>query len=174
MSQLHFTSEANGVLSRAEVIASYNGDTELRDDHLLLGILEQAEGIGAVALSELGVTKQTAQEATKLHVPEADNEPLYPVPRSAEAKETIIRAAKVAMGRFGTHGIKPEHVLLGIARDPETPVGQLLTFPTEDVVQATDFEKMKLVVTTQGPDPLEESVISTWKATRESESGKTT
>ena len=113
------------------------GHDSLGDEDLLLGILRADEGIGAEALSSLGVTLEAAREeseallsaalcsigisleeirwgsgdAFEMRIPDDRR-----IPYSPRAKNVLVRARK-EMRRLGDNHLGTEHVLLGALHD---------------------------------------------------------
>jgi ATP-dependent Clp protease ATP-binding subunit ClpA len=125
--------------SRTSVEAAFEearmlGHDSLGDEDLLLGILRADEGMGAAALSSLGVTLERAREgseemlsdalssigisleevrreagdAFEMSIPEGRK-----IPYSAPARDALVGARK-EMRRLGDGYLGTEHVLLGI------------------------------------------------------------
>jgi ATP-dependent Clp protease ATP-binding subunit ClpC len=110
------------------------GHDSLGDEDLLLGILHADEGVGAEALSSLGVTLEEAREESQemysdalssigisleemrresgdafdMRLPDDRKIPLSP-----QAKKVLVRARK-EMRRLGDKYLGTEHILLGI------------------------------------------------------------
>ena len=110
------------------------GHDSLGDEDLLLGILRADEGIGAEALSSLGVTLEEAREESEemlsdalssigisleeMHRETGDTFDMRlpedrKIPLSPRAKKVLVRARK-EMGELGDNYLGTEHVLLGI------------------------------------------------------------
>lgn len=113
------------------------GHDSVGDEDLLLGILHADEGIGAVALSSLGVTLEGAREESEAMLSEALSsigisfeevrreagdafEMRLPadrrLPLSPRAKNVLVRARK-EMRRLGDSHLGTEHVLRGALHD---------------------------------------------------------
>jgi ATP-dependent Clp protease ATP-binding subunit ClpC len=132
-----FTRETHACVEAAVEEARVLGHDTVGDDDLLMGILRTDEGIGAAALSSLGVTLEGAREeseqmfsdaltsigisleqvrreagdAFEMRVP--DNRRIPFSPRAKRALEQALReAVRLRNSRIGT-----EHVLLGILRN---------------------------------------------------------
>ena len=128
--------------SRRSVEAAFEearalGHDSLGDEDLLLGILRADEGIGAEALTSLGVTLEAAREeseellsaalysigisleeirresgdAFEMRIPDDRK-----IPYSPRAKNVLVRARE-EMRRLGNNHLGTEHVLLGVLRD---------------------------------------------------------
>lgn len=132
-----FTRETRACVEAAVEEARALGHDTVGDEDLLMGILRNDEGIGAAALSSLGVTlegvqgeseqmfsaaltsigismeqvRREAGEAFEMRVP--DNRRIPFSPRAKKALEQALReAVRLRDSRIGT-----EHVLLGILRN---------------------------------------------------------
>ena len=123
------------------------GHDSLGDEDLLLGILRADDGIGAEALSSLGVTLEGAREeseemlsgalasigisleevrreagdAFELGIPDKRRIPISPW-----AKKALVEARK-EMRRLGDNHLGTEHVLLGILRNADGTAVRMLS-----------------------------------------------
>ncbi len=137
--------------SRRSVEAAFEearmlGHDSLGDEDLLLGILRAEEGIGAEALSSLGVTLEDAREASEEMLSDALSSigiSLEEVRREAgdafdmslpgdrripyglRAKEALV-GARIEMRRLGDNYLGTEHVLLGILRNEDGTAVRML------------------------------------------------
>ncbi len=132
-----FTDESRRSVEAAFEEARALGHDSLGDEDLLLGILRADEGIGAEALSSLGVTLEAAREESE----ELLSAALYSIgisleevrresgdafemriaddrkiPYSPRAKNVLVRARE-EMRRLGDNHLGTEHVLLGALHD---------------------------------------------------------
>jgi ATP-dependent Clp protease ATP-binding subunit ClpC len=131
---VRFTDKSRTSVEAAFEEARMLGHDALGDEDLLLGILRADEGIGAEALSSLGVTLEDAREecegmlsdalssigisledirreagdAFDMSLPDDRK-----IPYSPRAKNALVRARK-EMRRLGDNHLGTEHVLLGI------------------------------------------------------------
>ena len=122
------------------------GHDSLGDEDLLLGILRTDEGIGAEALSSLGVTLEDARERSEEMLTDALSsigisleemrresgdvlDMLIPydrrIPYSPRAKEVLVQARK-EMRRLGDNYLGTEHVLLGIVLNEDGTAVRIL------------------------------------------------
>jgi ATP-dependent Clp protease ATP-binding subunit ClpC len=134
MMLFRFTDRSRGSVEAAFEEARMLGHDSLGDEDLLLGILRADEGVGAAALSSLGVTLERAREgsegmladalfsigisleevrrevgdAFEMSIPDERK-----IPYSAPAKNALVGARK-EMRRLGDGYLGAEHVLLGI------------------------------------------------------------
>jgi ATP-dependent Clp protease ATP-binding subunit ClpA len=122
------------------------GHDSLGDEDLLLGVLRTDEGIGAEALSSLGVTLKDAREKSDEMLSDAlssigisleeirresgeafDMRIPYNrrIPFSPRAKEVLVQARK-EMRRLGDSYLGTEHVLLGIVLNKDGTAVRIL------------------------------------------------
>jgi ATP-dependent Clp protease ATP-binding subunit ClpA len=146
MKLICFTDESRGSVEAAFEEARMLGHDSLGDDDLLLGILRTGEGVGAEALSSLGVTLEDAREASgeafsgalssigisleevrreagaafDMRLPDDRKIPYSPL-----AKNALVQAREemrwLRDDYFGT-----EHVLLGILGDEDGMAARIL------------------------------------------------
>ncbi len=140
-----FTRETRACVEAA-VEARMLGHDSVGDEDLLMGILRTDEGIGAAALSSLGVTLEGAREESEEMLSDAlssigisleqvrreagdafemripDNRRIPFSPRAKKALEqSLMEAVRLRNNRIGT-----EHVLLGILRNEDGTAVRIL------------------------------------------------
>ena len=122
------------------------GHDSVGDEDLLLGILRAEEGIGAEALSSLGVTLEDAREESEAMLSDALSsigisleevrretggafEMRIPddrrIPFSPRAKQAL-DGARIELRRLGDNYLGTEHVLLGILRNEDGTAVRML------------------------------------------------
>ncbi len=141
-----FTRETRACVEAAVEEARMLGHDSVGDEDLLMGILRTDEGIGAAALSSLGVTLEGAREESEKMLSKAlssigisleevrqgagdsfemripDDRRIPFSPRAKKALEQALReAVRVRNNRIGT-----EHVLLGILRNTDGTAVRML------------------------------------------------
>jgi ATP-dependent Clp protease ATP-binding subunit ClpC len=141
-----FTRETRACVEAAVEEARMLGHDSVGDEDLLMGILRTDEGIGAEALSSLGVTLEGAREESEQMLSDAltsigisleqvrreagdafemrvpDNRRIPFSPRAKKALEQALReAVRLRNSRIGT-----EHVLLGILRNKDGTAVRML------------------------------------------------
>ena len=146
MKLICFTDASRGSVEAAFEEARMLGHDSLGDDDLLLGILRTGEGVGAEALSSLGVTLKDAREASEevfsgalssigISLDEVRREAgaafdmRLPddrkIPYSPLAKNALVQARK-EMRWLGDDYLGTEHVLLGILGDEDGMAARIL------------------------------------------------
>jgi ATP-dependent Clp protease ATP-binding subunit ClpA len=143
---VRFTDESRASVEAAFEEARMLGHDSLGDEDLLLGVLRADEGVGAEALSSLGVTleeaheesegmlsdalssigisledvRREAGEAFDMRLPDDRK-----IPYSPRAKNALVGARK-EMRRLGDNHLGTEHVLLGIVSNEEGTAVRML------------------------------------------------
>jgi ATP-dependent Clp protease ATP-binding subunit ClpC len=141
-----FTDESRGCEEAAFEEARMLGHDSVGDEDLLLGILRADEGIGAEALSSLGVTLEGAREESEemlsdalssigISLEEVRREAgdafemrvstYRRLPLSPRAKDALVGARR-EMRRLGDGYLGTEHVLLGILSNEDGTAVRML------------------------------------------------
>jgi ATP-dependent Clp protease ATP-binding subunit ClpC len=111
-----FTERANAAMEAAEAEARTLRHDHIGTEHLLLGVLSQADEVGARALGALGVTlgEARAQVMRIVGLPEGPSPPELPM--TPPARDALAGALREAIELGGT-AVGPEHVLLAVLRE---------------------------------------------------------
>ena len=119
-----FTQRAEWAIERARSCAGELGQEEVGTEHLLLGILQEREGLGARILRQRGLEETTLRQAilrchgSSLPLPPRQNMSFHA--RQA-VERSIVEANELHQGYIGT-----EHLLLGILRQADCGGAKLL------------------------------------------------
>jgi ATP-dependent Clp protease ATP-binding subunit ClpA len=121
-----FTDEARRVLDLALDEASTRGSNRIGTEHILLGLVQERDGIAAEALESVGigldaVRQQIEEISGQGHEAPAPSHQQYTL-RAKRALDLSLREAL----QLGHHHIGTEHILLGLLRDGEGPAAQVL------------------------------------------------
>lgn len=142
-----FVKEAGKCAEAAIEEARHLGHDSVGDEDLLLGILSVDDGVALQALTSLGVTseavrgqsedllsdalssigisleeaRRSAGDAFDMRLPDERR-----IPFSPRAKEALEQALREAL-RVGDNRITPEHILLGILRNPNGTAAKILS-----------------------------------------------
>ena len=113
-----FTRRAKRVLHLATQEARRLDHDYLGTEHILLGLLREGEGLGAQALTHLGVTLPLARAAVAARVGPGDRAVTGALAVTPRAKRAILLAGGEARRRQHPY-VGTEHLLLGLLRDGE-------------------------------------------------------
>ncbi|MEU2392575.1 Clp protease N-terminal domain-containing protein [Streptomyces sp. NPDC007369] len=109
-----FTPRARNVVVSAQNEARAAGNTEIRTEHLALGLLVDEQGLAVLALRSQGVTPEAVRAAATAVLPAA-TEGTVPdlVPFDASAKKALELTFREAL-RLGHDYVGTEHILLAL------------------------------------------------------------
>ncbi|OKK22833.1 Clp protease [Streptomyces sp. CB00455] len=108
-----FTPRARNVVVTAQNEARAAGGTEIRTEHLLLGLLSEPEGLAALALTAQGVAAGDVRTAATATLPPAAEAVPDLIPFDASAKKALELTFREAL-RLGHNYVGTEHVLLAL------------------------------------------------------------
>jgi hypothetical protein len=115
---------AEGCLEAAGREAAADGAAEVGTHHQLIGLFH--EGVAAAVLEELGVRAGAVRTAARELFPGEGRPGERPPQESAEARETIQRAAAIAQ-RAGRGDVGTEHLLAALTLDPGSRARRVLS-----------------------------------------------
>ncbi|KAA0935801.1 Clp protease N-terminal domain-containing protein [Streptomyces apricus] len=108
-----YTPRARNVVVVSQEEARTAGNDQIRTEHLVLGLITEADGLGAKAITAQGVTLDAVREAASTALPaRAESMPAL-VPFDAGAKKVLELTFREAL-RLGHNYIGTEHVLLAL------------------------------------------------------------
>ncbi|GAA4613865.1 Clp protease N-terminal domain-containing protein [Saccharopolyspora hordei] len=108
-----FTTRARNVVVVSQEEARKAGNAEIGTEHLVLGLLREADGLGAKAITAQGVSLDAVREAAVAALPAAVDEVPHLIPFDADAKKVLELTFREAL-RLGHNHIGTEHVLLAL------------------------------------------------------------
>ncbi|MFC9648585.1 MULTISPECIES: Clp protease N-terminal domain-containing protein [unclassified Streptomyces] len=109
-----FTPRARSVVVASQNQARDGGHTQIGTGHLVLGLLDDPEGLAAQVIVAQGVQPATVREAVTGTLPEPSGEPVPDlVPFDARAKKALELTFREAL-RLGHNYIGTEHLLLAL------------------------------------------------------------
>ncbi|WP_405678250.1 ATP-dependent Clp protease ATP-binding subunit [Streptomyces sp. NBC_00868] len=108
-----FTPRARNVVMAAQNEARAAGGTEIRTEHLVLGLLSEPEGLAALALSAQGVAADDVRAAVAAALPPGQAEVPDLVPFDASAKKALELTFREAL-RLGHGYVGTEHILFAL------------------------------------------------------------
>jgi ATP-dependent Clp protease ATP-binding subunit ClpA len=120
-----FTDRARRVIVLAQEEARLLNHNYIGTEHLLLGLLHEGQGVGALALTSLGVSLEGVRAQVEEIIGQGQSAPTGHIPftpRSKKVLELSLREAK----QLGHNYIGTEHILLGLIREGEGVAAQVL------------------------------------------------
>jgi hypothetical protein len=108
-----FTDRARNVVMAAQNEARAAGNDEIRPEHLLLGLLNESEGLAAKAIMAQGVALDTVRRTVTAQLPAAVDELPDLIPYDAQARKVLELTFRQAL-RLGHNYIGTEHILLAL------------------------------------------------------------
>jgi hypothetical protein len=120
-----FTPRARTSVASAEQEAREARHSLVEPEHLVLGLLDQADTLAVHALIALDTT--VAEVRAAVATPGTEEQPIMGhVPVSAATKRVLQLVLREAL-RLGHNYIGTEHILLGVLSDEQQPAAQALT-----------------------------------------------
>ena len=108
-----FTPRARNVVVQSQEEARKAQNAEIRPEHLVLGLLAEASGLGTKAIIAQGVSLDAVREAAVAALPAAVDEVPSLIPFNADAKKVLELTFREAL-RLGHDFVGTEHVLLAL------------------------------------------------------------
>jgi ATP-dependent Clp protease ATP-binding subunit ClpB len=123
-----FTERSQQALASAQELAAERGNTQVEEEHLLLALLDQPEGIVPIIIERMGVDPaavRTEDNAAIDRLAKAYGGVSQPS-ISPELRATLVRAHEIMEG-MGDEYVSVEHLLMALVDDRNnTTVGRLL------------------------------------------------
>jgi len=94
-------------------------------EHILLGLIQEGEGVAAKALESLGISLDAVRTEVKDIIGSGGNPPSGYIPFTPRAKKVLELALREAL-QLGHKYIGTEHILLGLIREGEGVAAQVL------------------------------------------------
>jgi hypothetical protein len=120
-----FTHRARHVVVLAQERARGLRHDYIGTEHLLLGVLDESEGVAARVLAELAGSVEAVREAVLAQVPAGDANPPQKIPFTGRGKEALDHANAQA-AELGHDFVGTEHLLLGLVKVEEGTAAQVL------------------------------------------------
>src|SRR4051812_45937425 len=131
-----FTPRARNVVVTAQNEARAASNAEITTDHLLLGLLDEAQGVAALAIADQGIELGPLREAVTKRLPAAQQDLPALIPFDADAKSALQLTFEHST-RLGHAFVGTEHILLALV---ETERGDgPLTAAGLDAARAEEF-----------------------------------
>ena len=121
-----FTDRARRVLVLAQEEARMLKHDYIGTEHILLGLIQEGDGVAARALQSLGITQEEVRQQVEGIIGQGQQPPAGGhIPFTPPAKKALQLSLREAM-QFGHSYIGTEHILLGLIREGEGPAAQVL------------------------------------------------
>jgi ATP-dependent Clp protease ATP-binding subunit ClpA len=120
-----FTDRARRVVVLAQAEARGLDHHYIGTEHLLLALLDEADGIAAQALRRFGMSPSATREEVIARVGTGTQPLKSRIPFTPRAKKVLEFGLREAL-RLGHHYIGTEHLLLGLLRDPDGVGAQII------------------------------------------------
>jgi ATP-dependent Clp protease ATP-binding subunit ClpC len=135
-----FTDRARRVVVLAQGEARLLDHNYIGTEHLLLGLLEEQEGVAASALVTLGVELERVRTEVETMIGRGHERPAGHIPFTPRAKKVLELSLREALA-LGHNYIGTEHILLGLLREGEGVAAQVLT------ALGVDLDRVRQTVT---------------------------
>lgn len=120
-----FTERARKVVVKAQDEARFLKQNYIGTEHILLGLIDEREGIAARVFYELNVSIEEIRSAVKEVVTEGSSESYEHIPFTPRAKKVLELSLREAL-QMGHNYIGTEHILLGLLREGEGVAARVL------------------------------------------------
>jgi len=120
-----FTERARKVVVKAQDEARFLKQNYIGTEHILLGLINEKEGIGARVFYELNISFEDIRSAIKEVVTEGTSESYEHIPFTPRAKKVLELSLREAL-QMGHNYIGTEHILLGLLREGEGVAARVL------------------------------------------------
>jgi hypothetical protein len=110
-----FTNQARRVVVLAQEESRELNHNYIGTEHLVLGLLREAEGTGAQALDSAGITLEAARREVETRVPRGDQQQTGHIPFTPRAKKSLELSLRESLA-LGQNYIGTGHLVLGLLR----------------------------------------------------------
>jgi hypothetical protein len=129
-----FTDRARGVLVLAQTEARQLNHNFIGTEHLLLGLLQESDGVAARALAQLEISLEAVHDRVVAIVGTDGTAHGGSPPFTPRAKRVLELSLREAL-QLGHNYIGTEHILLGLVREGEGVAAQVLMILAGDLVR---------------------------------------
>ncbi|HKX76462.1 MAG TPA: ATP-dependent Clp protease ATP-binding subunit [Acidimicrobiia bacterium] len=158
-----FTDRARRVVVLAQEEARGLNHSYIGTEHILLGLLNEGEGIAARALEAMGINLQNVRDQVVEIIGQGTQAPSGHIPFTPRAKKVLELSLREAL-QLGHNYIGTEHILLGLIREGEGVAAQVLQKLGAELTKVR-HSVMQLL---NGPGGAEEQSSSASPSSRES------
>jgi ATP-dependent Clp protease ATP-binding subunit ClpC len=119
------TDRARRVMVLSQEAARRLAHNYVGTEHILLGLIEEGEGVAAKALVELGISLPDVQKKVEAVIGRGEQSPTGSIPFTPRAKKVIELSLREGL-QLGHNYIGTEHILLGLIREGEGVAASVL------------------------------------------------
>ncbi len=120
-----FTDRARRVVVQAQEEARMLNHSYIGTEHILLGLIDEGDGIGAKALESLGISLDTVRQQIEEITGRGQHMPSGHIPFTPQAKK-VLQLSLRESEQLGHDYIGTEHILLGLLRQGDGVAAQVL------------------------------------------------
>ena len=120
-----FTDRARRVVVLAQEEARMLNHDYIGTEHILLGLIREGEGVAARALESLGISLEAVRRQVEEIIGQGQSAPSGHIPFTPRAKKVLELSLREAM-QLGHNYVGTEHILLGLLREGDGVVAQVL------------------------------------------------
>ena len=130
------TDRAKMVIKIAKEEAAKAGSSHASTEHILLGLISERDGMGAIALPNMGVKLDILRSETLKLIQNEGGSPYTTSVSLSPSGKRVVEFASQESQAFGTNFIGTEHLLLGLIRESEGVAARILAEMGVDLVKA--------------------------------------
>jgi ATP-dependent Clp protease ATP-binding subunit ClpC len=120
-----FTDRARYVVVLAQEEARWLNHNYIGTEHILLGLIHEADGVAAKALESLSISLESVRRQVEEIIGQGEAAPTGHIPFTSRAKMVLEQSFREAL-QLGHNYIGTEHILLGLIREGEGVGSQIL------------------------------------------------
>lgn len=120
-----FTDRARAALLQAQDEARQHQHNHIGTEHVLLGVLDQHEGVAAVALEACGVSLDAVRSRFEHRIGTGSSPPGEHIPFTPRAKTVLELTLREAL-KLGHNYVGTEHIILAVLAEREGVAGKVL------------------------------------------------
>ncbi len=121
-----FSDRARRVVVLAQEEARMLNHNYIGTEHLLLGLIQEGEGVAAKALESMSISLEAVRNQVEEIIGRGSSAPTGHIPFTPRAKKVLELSLREAL-QLGHNYIGTEHILLGLIREGEGVAAQVLT-----------------------------------------------
>jgi ATP-dependent Clp protease ATP-binding subunit ClpC len=146
-----FTDRARQVVVLAQDEARMLDHSYVGTEHILLGLVQEGEGVAAKALESLGISLDAVRQQVEEIIGRGQQAPSGHIPFTPRAKKVLELSLRESL-QLGYSYIGTEHILLGLIREGDGVAAQVLVRRGADLNRVRQ-EVIELLATPPGEEP---------------------